>query len=104
METMDLLISIPKGLPMIISNINKDSFERMVKCGLVDKNVLAKAEVSVSESNYEVNGKRSLLVTIVTKDDNAISGADYLKTMTADAGSKPAAPATGSALKDAASK
>jgi hypothetical protein len=90
---------------MVISNINKDQFVRMVQSGLIDKGVLSKSKISESESNYEVNGKRATLVTIVVEDANAVSGSDYLAALNGSQGTKVAAREEGkSAIAAAASK
>lgn len=90
---------------MVISNINKDQFVRMVQSGLIDKGVLSKSKISESESNYEVNGKKATLVTIVVEDANAVSGSDYLAALTGAQGTKVVAREEGkSAVAAAASK
>ena len=73
---------------VIISNINKDQFVRMIKAGLINQDVLKNAKISEKESSFEVGGKKAILVDIAIEDKSSVSGADYLATVTGAQGTK----------------
>lgn len=78
-------------MAQMYNNINKDTFDRMVKNGFLNREQLAKAKISVKQSDFEVGGRRATLVDIIIiEDGTSVSGADYLNQITGAKGTAPA--------------